>query len=75
MTEESDFKKLVRERMAQTGENYTTARAAFRPDEPAAARPSDPQPEQSVTDGGLAAYRSVAPELTIDELVLLSTSE
>ena len=27
MTEDSDFKKLVRERMARTGESYTTARA------------------------------------------------
>ncbi|GAA1619739.1 MULTISPECIES: DUF2087 domain-containing protein [Brevibacterium] len=29
MTKNSDFKSLVRERMAQTGENYTSARAAL----------------------------------------------
>lgn len=32
MTEDSDFKNLVRDRMARTGETYTAARAALRPD-------------------------------------------
>lgn len=36
MTEDSDFKHLVRERMASTGETYTAARAALRPDDPPA---------------------------------------
>jgi len=36
MTEDSDFKNLVRERMARTGETYTAARAALRPDYPLA---------------------------------------
>lgn len=41
MTQDSDFKRLVRERMARTGENYTTARATLmdaapvRPEAPA----------------------------------------
>lgn len=29
MTKDNDFKKLVRERMTETGENYTTARTAL----------------------------------------------
>ncbi|OKL51207.1 DUF2087 domain-containing protein [Buchananella hordeovulneris] len=37
MTSDKDFKKLVRARMLQTGENYTTARAALRADSAAAA--------------------------------------
>lgn len=32
MTDDSDFTRIVRERMERTGENYTTARAALRPD-------------------------------------------
>ncbi|RAF06028.1 DUF2087 domain-containing protein, partial [Burkholderia multivorans] len=29
MTKNSDFKSLIRARMAETGENYTSARAAL----------------------------------------------
>jgi len=29
MTKRADFKRLVRQRMKETGENYTTARAAM----------------------------------------------
>lgn len=32
MTDEKDFKRLVRARMAETGERYTTARAGLRPE-------------------------------------------
>lgn len=34
MTESKDLKRLVRQRMAKTGESYTTARAHFRPPPP-----------------------------------------
>ena len=34
MTKDKDFKALVRERMAKTGESYATARANLRPDAP-----------------------------------------
>lgn len=34
MTDEKDFKRLVRARMADTGELYTTARAGLRPEAP-----------------------------------------
>lgn len=37
MTTDKDFKRLVRQRMAETGERYTAARAALRPDGPPAA--------------------------------------
>jgi hypothetical protein len=34
MPTDKDFKRLVRARMARTGEAYTTARAQLRPDDP-----------------------------------------
>ena len=37
MTTDKDFKRQVRQRMSDTGERYTTARAALRPSEPTAA--------------------------------------
>lgn len=56
MTDDRDFKALVRARMRATGENYTSARAALRPDEPAyrprAARGEDPQADVSLVDVG-----------------------
>lgn len=36
MTQDADFKRRVRERMERTGESYTAARAALRPDPEAA---------------------------------------
>ncbi|HEX7165590.1 MAG TPA: phosphotransferase [Acidimicrobiales bacterium] len=48
MTEGKDLKRLVRQRMAKTGESYTTARAHFRPPVP-----REPQPEEV----SVAAFR------------------
>lgn len=48
MTQDSDLKNRVRERMARTGENYTTARAALlaTPPPASAGEPSDAAREQ-----------------------------
>ncbi len=58
MTDDHDFKALVRARMRETGENYTTARTALRPpDAPGAPDPApDPPPlPPSHDDTGYAA--------------------
>ncbi len=47
MTSDADFKQRVRERMARTGETYTAARAALRP-EGAAAEAARHEQEQAV---------------------------
>lgn len=81
MTEDRDFKRLVRARMAETGEQYTQAREALRPSRPG------PGPEQSesaqtpqtdlgatgrVSSLSIGAYLAVEPGLSSDELVLLA---
>ncbi|ACQ80492.1 hypothetical protein Bcav_2241 [Beutenbergia cavernae DSM 12333] len=73
MTEDSDFKRLVRRRMVETGENYTAARAALRPQAataPPAAGSTDAAPNRA---SGVAAYRAVDPSLTSDDLLMLAT--
>src|SRR4051794_26241905 len=40
MTDDNDFKRLVRQRMAKTGESYSTARARLRPLSATADRPA-----------------------------------
>lgn len=47
MTSDADFKRLVRDRMARTGETYTAARAALRPD-PGSAEAARREQEQAV---------------------------
>lgn len=48
MTKDSDFKHLVRERMARTGENHTTARAALLSSPPPAT--DGPTPSDAARD-------------------------
>lgn len=59
MTDDSDFKHLVRERMARTGETYTAAHAALRPDatphHPPVARPGA-DPDDTVAFTGDTGY-------------------
>lgn len=55
MTSDRDFKKLVRARMVETGENYTSARAALVADRAAAQRFYDRTLQAFFRDGRLVA--------------------
>jgi hypothetical protein len=57
---QKNFKKLVRGRMAKTGESYTTARSRFEPGAPAAPRPGA-DPDAAPLARALAAAGVVNP--------------
>ena len=89
MTDDSAFKKQIRTRMAETGENYTTARrmviAGRDPGQPPVALRVylKPHVDLELTDGGARAYaaadeqsqREMANRLLADHIAMAGTGE
>lgn len=65
MPEDKDFKRIVRARMADTGERYTAARAGLRPDEAGGGGEEEPRRLAGVVPmdlAGLTAWRRDRPQ-------------
>lgn len=65
MPEDKDFKRIVRARMADTGERYTAARAGLRPDDATGAAADEPRRLAGVVPmdlAGLKAWRRDRPQ-------------